>query len=340
MPVLVDHRAQRALQPQRIDIHHHFFPSNLNKVKSNEDLGWRTPAENLPWSPEISLKFMDATSITTAILSLPALASGSVGQENRDQARHRNESMWEICRARPDRFGFFATLPFLDDIRGMHFLYSGVIEEISYALDELKADGISLSSSYGESGNATYVGDDRYDSIWKELNKRNAVVFLHGAQTPSSNPYPHPFLGIPITEVPNETFKAAAHLVVTGRKRKYPDVHVILAHLGGTTPFLAPRVAVLSGHMGCNLSPDEIMEDFKSFYYDTALSAHAYTLTAMEAFVSPERILFGTDFPAVSSEMVSWYTKNVEEFHAADNGRLKDIMAQNALKLLPKFRNQ
>jgi predicted TIM-barrel fold metal-dependent hydrolase len=39
------------------------------------------------------------------------------------------------------------------------------------------------------------------------------------------------------------------------------------------------------------------MQDFKSFYYDTALSAHATTLTAMEAFVSPERILFGSDFP-------------------------------------------
>jgi hypothetical protein len=53
--------------------------------------------------------------------------------------------------------------------------------------------------------------------------------------------------------VPNETFKAAAHLVVTGRKRKYARARIILAHLGGSTPFLAPRVAVLAGHMGCAL---------------------------------------------------------------------------------------
>ena len=73
--------------------------------------------------------------------------------------------------------------------------------------------------------------------MWEELNKRAAVVFLHGAQVPSSTPRPHAFLGIPITEVrshafyrfseieresaadapqqvPNETFKAAAQLVV------------------------------------------------------------------------------------------------------------------------------
>ena len=45
-----------------------------------------------------------------------------------------------------------------------------------------------------------YVGQDLYDPIWNELNKRSAVVFLHGSQTPSSTPYPHPFLGVPITE--------------------------------------------------------------------------------------------------------------------------------------------
>ncbi|KAJ6598985.1 hypothetical protein DFH09DRAFT_1243468 [Mycena vulgaris] len=329
MPIAVEHPAR---QPRRIDVHHHFFPANLNKAKSNEEVGWRTPAENLPWAPEISLKFMDASAIDVAILSFPAIASGSVGQANRDQARERNRAMADICRAHPDRFGFFATLPFLDDVQG-------ALAEIAYAFDELQADGIGLSSSYGEGPSSTYIGDDRYDAIWAVLDARGATVFLHGAQTPSSTPYPHPFLGIPITEVPNETFKAAAHLVVTGRKRKYAAARIILAHLGGSAPFLAARVAVLSGHMGCTLSPDEIIDDFKSFYYETALSAHASTLTAMEAFVSPERILFGTDFPAASAEMVGWYTKNLEQFHAMDDTKLHNVMAVNALDLFPRFRH-
>jgi predicted TIM-barrel fold metal-dependent hydrolase len=98
-------------------------------------------------------------------------------------------------------------------------------------------------------------------------------------------------------KVPNETFKAAAHLVVSGKKRKYPHVKIILAHMGGSTPFLAARVAILSKHMGCPLTPDEILEDFQSFYYETALSAHETTLAAMDKFVSPDRMLFGTDFP-------------------------------------------
>jgi predicted TIM-barrel fold metal-dependent hydrolase len=49
--------------------------------------------------------------------------------------------------------------------------------------------------------------------------------------------------------------------------------------------------------MGCTLTADQILEDFKTFYYETALSAYEPTLLALEAFVHPSRILFGTDFP-------------------------------------------
>lgn len=49
--------------------------------------------------------------------------------------------------------------------------------------------------------------------------------------------------------------------------------------------------------MGCTLTPAEIMEDFKDFYYETALSAHNATLASLDVFVSPDHVLFGTDFP-------------------------------------------
>lgn len=60
---------------------------------------------------------------------------------------------------------------------------------------------------------------------------------------------------------------------------------------------LAARVAVLSSYMGCSLSPEEILEDFRTFYYESALSAHGPTLDAMTAFVDEDHVLFGTDFP-------------------------------------------
>ncbi|KAK7470561.1 hypothetical protein VKT23_001985 [Stygiomarasmius scandens] len=315
----------------RIDVHHHFFPSTfLDKAKSSQSVGWCTPSENLPWTPEISLRAMDESNIDIAILSWPAISSGEIGQDNRDKARKLNLMVKEICGKYTGRFGFFATLPFIDDVEG-------ALSEITYALDTLGAQGIAMPSSCGIGDAAKYVGDDLYDPIWAELDKRSAVVHLHGAQTPSSTPFPHPFLGIPVVEVPNETFKAASHLVVTGRKRKYANVKIVLAHMGGSTPFLCSRVAVLSRHMGCELSPDEIIQDFKTFYFDTALSAHESTLGMMKTFVSRDRLLFGTDFPAISTEMAGWYTKNLEDFYADDKDALDDVMYKNALKLFPRL---
>ncbi|KAI0638153.1 hypothetical protein C8Q77DRAFT_1242281 [Trametes polyzona] len=313
----------------RIDIHHHIFPASIGKAGLSEKVGWRTPPENLPWTPEVSLRAMEAMGVQTAVLSIPAgLPPGPPGEENRAAARRFNEYAAQICSDHPGRFGFFACLPNLADVEG-------ALAEIRYGLDDLKAWGVAMSSSYGEAADAKYIGDDAFDPVWEELDRRAAVVFLHGAQIPSSTPYPHPFLGIPVTEVPNETFKAAAHLVVTGKKRRWPNVRIILAHLGGSTPFLAPRVAVLSAHMGCALAPEDVLADFRTFYFDTALSGHETTLAAVRAFVGDDsRLLFGTDFPAVSTGMADWYTQNVDRFFAHNRDLLDRVMYKNAQAVL------
>ena len=157
--------------------------------------------------------------------------------------------------------------------------------------------------------------------------------------------------------MPNETFKAAAHLVVTGKKRRFSRVKILLAHLGGSTPFLAPRVAVLSAYMGCTMSPEECIKEFQTFYFDTALSAHASTL-GMQG-MTPDRLLLGTDFPgtcnlpgytyssisglrssftAVSTEMAAWYTQNVDEYYADNSAALAAVNRENALRLFPRLR--
>lgn len=100
----------------RIDVHHHFFSPALAKQRS---IGWRIPSENLPWTPQISLKFLEDTGIDMAILSIPAYAEGCPSPENRALARKHNDFIAQVCATYPDRFGFFGTVPFLDDIEGM-----------------------------------------------------------------------------------------------------------------------------------------------------------------------------------------------------------------------------
>ena len=181
----------------------------------------------------------------------------------------------------PGRFGLFAHLPTPTDI-------DAALEELTYALDVLGADGVTLTNVYGVGDQARSLGDPIFEPLWAELDRRGALVFLHGEQTPGSNRAPSQFLPTPVSEIPNETYKGAADLVTSGRKRQYPNVRIILSHSGGSTPFLAARVAALGAfHLDCELSPDEILADFRTFYYETALSGFETNLVALENFVEP-----------------------------------------------------
>lgn len=177
-----------------IDIHHHFFPPDLDKAKASANSGWRTPEENLPWTPELSIRTMNSMGIQASILSFPAFPSGEISAENRVLARSKNDYVANICRQYPARFGFFATLPFLDDVQGTHWsaltsvwlnlqlgLIIGVLKEIAYALDTIGADGISISSSYGEGASSSEfaVSTKSYTFLILNRLRRWSKIWTH-----------------------------------------------------------------------------------------------------------------------------------------------------------------
>lgn len=69
---------------------------------------------------------------------------------------------------------------------------------------------------------------------------------------------------------------------------------------------MAARTAVLANYMGCEMSVDDILKDFRTFWFDTALAACGPALQQLESFLkggkgsSEEgvgKLLFGSDFP-------------------------------------------
>lgn len=321
--------------PARVDFHHHVFPSGelARSVQSGliAHSGWRFPEGGPGWTAESSLAFMDGLGIQTAVLSLPNdLEHHLPAKDRRTFAREINTIARQAVDDHPGRFGFFAHLPTPTDV-------DGALDELTHALDELDADGVTLTNVYGTGEEARSLGDDVFEPLWAELDRRGTLVFLHGEQTPGRNRMPNRFLPTPVSEVPNETYKAAADLVTSGRKRQYPNVRIILSHSGGSTPVLASRVAVLSHYLGCELSPEEIIADFRTFYFETALSGFETNLVALESFVPTDQILFGTDFPAVTSDMAGWYTNNVDSYFAGRPDVLAKVMHGNAHSLLPRL---
>lgn len=110
-------------------------------------IGYHFPEENIPWTPEVSLRAMDALNIDIAVLSVPTgVPFGPVGPENRRGARVLNEMLAKISKDYP-RLGWFAATPLLYDTEG-------TLAEIAYALDVLGADGVGLAACYGEGKDA------------------------------------------------------------------------------------------------------------------------------------------------------------------------------------------
>src|ERR1700730_14066114 len=94
------------------------------------------------WSVESALAYMDEHDISACVLSDPDSAKHATGQQARDTARCVNETLADIVSRHPSRFGAVATLP------GQNA--DGAVAEIAYALDTLKIDGVSTSTSLND----------------------------------------------------------------------------------------------------------------------------------------------------------------------------------------------
>src|SRR5260370_21800089 len=131
---------------------------------------------------------MNGLGIQTAVLSLPNdVESGLPARERRAFARQVNTIARQTVEDHPGRFGFFAHLPTPTHV-------DAALEELTYALDELKADGITLTNVNGTGEQARSLGDDVFEPLWAQLDPRDALVFLHGEQTPGPDPIPNRFL--------------------------------------------------------------------------------------------------------------------------------------------------
>jgi len=117
-----------------IDVHSHIitpeFVSALEIEGRVMDEGFPLPKYDM----ENHLKWMDEAGVQTSVLTLAAPQPSSA-----EVVRQANEAAARIKKEHPGRFLFCAALP-LPDV-------SKAIEEVKYALDVLKADGIKLATN-------------------------------------------------------------------------------------------------------------------------------------------------------------------------------------------------
>ncbi|MGT2716168.1 amidohydrolase family protein [Streptococcus respiraculi] len=86
-----------------------------------------------------------------------------------------------------------------------------------------------------------------------------------------------------------EQTQAMLEIVEAGYFRKYPNLKIIVHHAGAMVPYFAERIR--------HILPEEMVQDFKKFYVDTALLGNPKALELAVDYFGIEKVLFGTDAP-------------------------------------------
>jgi predicted TIM-barrel fold metal-dependent hydrolase len=155
------------------------------------------------------------------------------------------------------------------------------------------------------------------------------VVFVH----PSTLPGP-PAPGVPpfAADFLLDTTRAAYRLVQSGALRRYPRLRIILAHAGGFLPYASHRLMAALLLEG-GRAPSEILEEMRSFYFDTALSGSPAALPSLLAFAKPGHVLFGSDWPYAPAPAVSHFTGQLDAYGALDDAGHRAIDRESAAVL-------
>lgn len=320
------------MSSRRIDVHNHYMGEPIYGFLRSSGFF----PDNFPisaWKPEDAIAFMDRHDIATQVLSLPFSFTSNPAQPSDAQfpatlVRQVNESMAEVVKSHPDRFGAFATLPFNTT--------DAALAEIDYALDVLKLDGVALTSNVG----GTYFGQPTLEPILAELSRRRVPVFVHPTDCAYGSEMNLGRVGSFI-EFPFDTARNITNAVLTGVFQRHPGLTLILAHCGGPLPTLAVRIAE---HLGLGQGPGDVAIDAQQFrdvlaglYYETALSGSPNSLLPTLEVTGSDHILFGTDFAAAPEGVIARNIDQLMSSAALDDAARHAIERGNAEGLFPRM---
>lgn len=299
----------------RIDIHRHFVPPGYVVDQKRTWLNERSTVGR-------QLEEMDQSGVAMAVISISA--PGIHHQELPDLrafSRLCNDFMAGLASDHRGRFGHFAYLPFPD--------IDATLREIEYALDTLKADGVHMLTNYGDK----FLGEPMFAPVFEELNRRHAVLFTH----PTSHPCCEnivPGLRDADIEYGTNTTRAIAKFVFSGCSRRYPNMRMIWSHAGGTMPFLIRRFEkrVRDSKEFQPVLPDGFLPEAQTMCYDVAQAPERAPMAALRAVVPVPQMLFGTDWPHLTT---AEHVDGLRHCGVFDEAELAAIDRDNALRLMP-----
>jgi predicted TIM-barrel fold metal-dependent hydrolase len=270
---------------------------------------------------EARLALMDRAGVDMQVLSAcPQLPYGEDGQKAVTAGRFVNDQYADLVQRHPDRFRAFAVLP-------MPHLQES-LGEMGRALDELGMAGVAM--------NTTVLGralvEPEYEPIFAELNRRNAVLYLHPAGNGACSPLIASYHLTWMVGAPVEDTISIMHLITHGIPTRYPNIKIINSHLGGALPMLLQRVDDQYRWEAPD-TPELPSVVARRMWYDTVGHGHVPALRCAIDSFGADRLLLGTDFPYENGDI---FVRAVDYIRdpQIDTAAARAILDQNASTLL------
>jgi predicted TIM-barrel fold metal-dependent hydrolase len=274
-----------------VDVHAHHSPrayleAMASRAGAERPRGWA----NLPHTDSNEdvlrrLELMDEAGVEVQVLSHGIMAPYLHAEADAVfAARACNDGYAEMPRRYPRRFASLVSLP-LPHV-------DASLRELERGMDELGMPGAAMNCSVFERSTA----ESEFEPIYAELDRRNALLFFHPCASGICSPMitQYGLTGAAGTSMEDTTI--VLHLIVKQIPLRYPNIRIVIAHLGGLIPMLLQRLDHQLVQPGLAERPSVTA---RRLYYDTVgHGSHAALTCAWMAF-GPEHLVPGSDWPVL-----------------------------------------
>jgi predicted TIM-barrel fold metal-dependent hydrolase len=274
---------------------------------------------------EDRLRVMDEGGVDIAAISiggtLPCFDDTSMAVA---AAQMINDEFHDLARRGGGRLPAVATIP-LPDV-------DAALAEVARALDQLGCCAVGITTTVA--GRA--LSDPSFEPLFHELNRRGAAVILHPLGASAAWPAIGDF-GMALNATMGmliEDTVAVGHLILGGMPLRYPDLKLVVPHLGGMTPILPRRLDNLAEMLRFDLEEPPSVT-LGRIWYDTVAHAHLPALQCAVDTVGAAQLVFGTDHPIESAATVAESIAQIDQLglSAADAEAIRSGNARALLAL-------
>lgn len=284
-------------------------------------------ARDVFFEAERRLEAQDASGVDAEVISPmpPLLRYDLPDADGLALARHTNEFTAELSSHSTERLIGLGMVPMQDP------------EAATAELEHIKAMGLAgveiASNIMGSS-----IGDEKFLEFFKELERLDLALFVHAMPSPNER-LPMSAMGTYVVGI--EGMYAAASLILGGTAAACPNLRVSFSHAAGGFAMMLPRANYFWGgswneeprNLDRAVMPDEgpsPLDYARRFYYDSMVF-DSRTIRYLIDLLGSDRLLVGSDFPAMLREEPAAKTLKSMDLPAQD---WENISQHNAYRWL------